>query len=404
MTYTTSWLPDVQGFWSADADLEMLARRLATDLGQAALAHYDTWILIAHSMGGLIVQKTLVDNDQIAAKTDGVILFGTPSGGLAKASPLAFWKRQLKNMAKGGEFITSLRDKWTQRFEPNAPFSFLAVAGEKDQFVPPWSSIGLFPRELTAVVAGNHVTMLAPPQTDPSVVDLVARRITEKQGESDLGDSALRAIERGDFRTIVRKYQPHADELDGAALVQLAIALDKVGRRDDAYRLLEKHQNLNSDVLGTMAGRMKRNWLFSGRRKADAEAASAHYAKGFDLAKSANNLRQAYYHGINLAFLSLVFNGDSKKAKQLATEVLALCDRSQTERDADEWLDATEGEAKLILGDDDDALAAYGRFIEKGNDPWKVSSTYLNARTIAADRSNQELARKLGTVFGDPQP
>src|SRR5271166_339766 len=62
MTYGTSWLPDVQGFWSADADLEMLGRRLATDLGQGALAHYDTWILIAHSMGGLLVQKTLVDN------------------------------------------------------------------------------------------------------------------------------------------------------------------------------------------------------------------------------------------------------------------------------------------------------------------------------------------------------
>jgi hypothetical protein len=36
--------------------------------------------------------------------------------------------------------------------------------------------------------------------------------------------------------------------------------------------------------------------------------------------------------------------------------------------------------------------------------PWKLSSTYLNARTIAADRSDRELARKLGELFRDPQP
>ena len=58
----------------------------------------------------------------------------------------------------------------------------------------------------------------------------------------------------------------------------------------------------------------------------------------------------------------------------------------------------------MILGATEAALKAYGRFLDKGNDLWKVSSTYLNARTIAADAGDKELGRKLGALFGDPQP
>jgi hypothetical protein len=152
-----------------------------------------------------------------------------------------------------------------------------------------------------------------------------------------------------------------------------------------------------------MAGRLKRNWLFSGRLSADAEGAKTYYAKGYDIAKKADDLRQAYYHGINLAFLSLVFDRDQKKAQRLAAEVLAICERVRNEGGADEWVDATEGDANLILGAIDAALKAYGRFLDKGNDLWKVSSTYLNARTIAADPGDKELGHKLGALFDDPQ-
>ena len=52
--------------------------------------------------------------------------------------------------------------------------------------------------------------------------------------------------------------------------MRLAIALDAVGRRDEAYELLANRDDLDSDALGTMAGRLKRKWLLS-RRQADAE-------------------------------------------------------------------------------------------------------------------------------------
>jgi Tetratricopeptide Repeats-Sensor len=182
--------------------------------------------------------------------------------------------------------------------------------------------------------------------------------------------------------------------------VRLAIALDAVGRRGDAYDVLAKRDDLDSDALGVMAGRLKRRWLLSGRRQGDAEASLAHYAKGYELAVKANNLTQAYYHGINLAFLEFVFHGDRPAARGQATKVLDICRGCE----ADEWTEATKGEASLILGDEPGAFEAYRRFVGSGNDPWKVCSTYLNARNIAAEYGNRELARKLGEIFHDQNP
>jgi predicted alpha/beta hydrolase family esterase len=403
VTYSTSWLPDICGIWSADADLPILAERLATDLGAGTLARYKALVLMAHSMGGLIVQKALLDFKLIAGRTRTVILFGTPSDGLVKAHTMRLWKRQLNDMAKGGPFIKQLRSNWTKQFGSRAPFSFLAVGGERDQFVPPESSLEPFPKEQRAVIAGNHVTMIHPPERDPNLVDLIVGRIVSKI-KGDIGESALRAIELGDFQSIIPNNLEDAKELDSKALVRLAIALDSVDRRDDAYRVLAERNELNSDALGTIAGRLKRKWLLSGRHQADAEAAMAHYTKGYHLARAEKDLRQAYYHGINLAFLALVFRGKRADARTRAQEVLRICRQCEEAGEADEWVDATEGEAELILGNEDQAFEAYRRFVAPGTDPWKLSSTYLNARTIAAEFGKRELAHRLGQIFGDPNP
>jgi predicted alpha/beta hydrolase family esterase len=404
LTYGTSWMPDICGIWTADADLPILAARLATDLSQGTLARYRALVLVAHSMGGLVVQKALVDNNSIAQRTGSVVLFGTPSNGLVKALTMKFWKRQLDGMARGGPFVSQLRADWTRQFASKPPFSFLAVAGERDQFVPPESSLEPFPKSQCAVISGNHVTMIHPPQDDPNVVDLLVRQIVQRGESGDVGDPALRAIELGDFKKIIPANLDDAGELDEKALIHLAIALDGVGRRDDAYDVLAKWNRLDSDALGTMAGRLKRRWLLSGRKRADAEAAKAHYSKGYELAKAAGKTTQVYYHGINLAFLALVFEDDQAAARARAQEVLETCDQAERDAGADEWVDATRGEAQLVLGDEAAAFTAYRRFVGSGDDPWKVSSTYLNARTIAATRGKRDLAREIGQIFGDPQP
>ena len=246
-------------------------------------------------------------------------------------------------------------------------------------------------------------------------------------------------IERGEFQRLIEEFYDKAAGLDEKALVQLAIALDAVGRRDDAYRLLSEQfagqgdalsalggglkrawlhtigrrddadRSLSvrfakeSDALGALAGRLKREWLQK-RQKADADAAFEHYEKGLELARAGNNLSQAYYHGINLAFLEFVSKGDREAAQKRARQALRDCEDAERTGVADEWLEATRGEADLILNDADAAFDAYRKFVASVSVPWKLTSSYLNARTITANHPNREFVRRLGQIFGDPNP
>ena len=82
--YATTLLPDVVGIWSADPDLPVLGSMLSTQLALPPFGAYRSLTLVAHSMGGLVVQKALVDDQALAARVQHLVLFGTPSGGLRK--------------------------------------------------------------------------------------------------------------------------------------------------------------------------------------------------------------------------------------------------------------------------------------------------------------------------------
>ena len=84
--YATTLCPDFVGGWSADSDLPNLATLLTTYADTEPLIRYRSLALVAHSMGGLIVQRALIDDPSLANRTNNVILFGTPSAGLRKAS------------------------------------------------------------------------------------------------------------------------------------------------------------------------------------------------------------------------------------------------------------------------------------------------------------------------------
>jgi TIR domain len=99
--YGTSMLPDIRSIWSADPDLPILATHFRTRLNMAPLAPYRSLAIVAHSMGGLVVQRALLDDLDLIPRVRHVIFFGTPSGGLVKAGFFAFLEASNEKYGRG---------------------------------------------------------------------------------------------------------------------------------------------------------------------------------------------------------------------------------------------------------------------------------------------------------------
>jgi pimeloyl-ACP methyl ester carboxylesterase len=383
--YSTRLLPDIVGLWRADAPLTELALLLHTSVENSVLRDAASLVLIAHSMGGLIVQRAVLTYPALRQRVTHLFLFGTPSAGLGKASPFFFWKRQFRDMAEDSPFIHQLRHDWQQQIGEPPPFDFLVTAGELDQFVPPWSSLQPFPEARRRVVPGDHVSMIKPTTATSRCVELIGRRLTHRAEEAGPASALLVAVESQQFQAAIDRWWPHRAALDDDATVQLALALESVGRQQDAIDLLEaymqRQQRPATDALGVLAGRLKRRWLVE-RRRQDAERALALYRRGYDAAAQEGNHDQAFYLGINVAFMELAYGHDHHAARAIATAVLQHC-HSATNPQQRLWRLATEAEAALVLGQLAAAYNAYGQAVAEGPEPWQVRSMQAQAIRMA---------------------
>jgi hypothetical protein len=391
--YTTRLVPDIVGVWSADAPLDRLALMLYTATTLPALSRYRGLALVAHSMGGLLVQQALIDNDDLAQRSTHVVLFGTPSAGLSKAGRFAFLKRQVRDMACQSEFITKLRERWKTAFETRAPFRFRTVAGDQDEFVPSSSSLACFPRPQRAVIPGNHLEIVKPVDGNNPGVQLL---IDVLAGNATAGarSAARLALESRDFVRAVSLLEPHKDDLDDQGLVELALALEQTGRQTEAIQLLEQHAGTRTDPMGVLAGRFKRRWLAE-HRKSDAERAEALYQQAYELSNGASNHSQAYYHAINLAFLKLAYRNDFDGARTLATESLVHCEQARHTV----WRLATQGEANLLLANTDIALDRYRQAVAQQPSLREMDSIFQQALRVADLMGDQPAFDRLSTLY-----
>ncbi|MAC47658.1 MAG: hypothetical protein CMI12_12520 [Oceanospirillum sp.] len=212
--YKTSFVPDQKGIWSGDPDIKTISATLRTFCRSQSVESYAAIVFAAHSMGGLVLQRALLDDDQLAYRTEAAVLFGTPSFGLKKAflfnlPILNRIKRQITDMAKGSDFIEQLRQDWKYRFSnlEKIPFRFLAVAGSEDEFVGPQASIAGFPTDQIDVVPGNHLTMVKPHTQNDASVDRLLRVIRGEKAECYMGryTSASLALEQRDFHQVIKE-------------------------------------------------------------------------------------------------------------------------------------------------------------------------------------------------------
>lgn len=380
--YSTRLLPDIVGLWSADAEPVDLARLLYTTIMQhAELARYKSISLIAHSMGGLVLQRALLSYPDLRSRLSHVVLFGTPSAGLAKASLFSFWKRQVRDMVEGSSFIQQLRHDWKSTIGDAPSFQFLTISGELDQFVPPTSSLAPFSEGFRRTVPGDHVSMIKPADESALCVHVVLSQLLPSVPIGGPAMAMRVAVESRAFQAAIDQWWEHRDELDDQAAVQLALALESVGRRQDAIDLLEHHDRRGTDALGVLAGRLKRRWLVE-RRRADAERALALYRQGYEEAVKKRDVDQAYYHGINWAFMELAYGQDTHESQKIAQQVLQQCQQAQAPSQK-KWRLATEGEAHLHLGDVDQAVDSYRGAVHEQLTPRELESAYQQALRVA---------------------
>jgi pimeloyl-ACP methyl ester carboxylesterase len=412
--YPSSLRVDVLGIWEADPDLSLASLSLSTAISVLPLSRYGSIAIIAHSMGGLIAQRAILDPG-ITPRIGDLLLFGCPSGGLAKALIGADLKRQSRDMAIGSSFIDSLRGEWSRRFAQNIPFSLRAIAGERDEFVPASSSLEPFPAAYQRAVPGNHIEIVKPQAAHDRSVQIVVNTLLNESKLPSPIDSALVAVELRDFARAVTVLLPRADEIDDSALVQLALALEGINRGQEALSLLESQFEArgrpSSDALGALAGRLKRRWLTE-RVLHDWQRARSLYLRALRMADptlpaddpitlqgasdahapaaSEIDTEQAMYHAINVAFLDLMI---TPQASHIPSHVRGMAERAlvyaRSARD-DHWRRATEADAYAMLGNLTKACEAYSLAVSRAGSPRAVDSMFSQAIRIGE------------RIFGEP--
>lgn len=403
--YASSLRVDVPSVWAADPDLSILARGLRTALSLPPFDRYQRIAIVAHSMGGLVVQRAVLDDAELRRRLSHVFLFGTPSGGLAKARLFAALKRQVRDIAAGGPFITALRREWSERFASGTPFHFRVVAGDRDEFVPWTSSIGPFPSEVRDVVPGNHLEIVKSLRPDDLSISLVVSALCGKPRVRGVVDGARLAVELGDFRAAVDALLPRADRLDDAALGSLALALDGLGRGSEALDVLEHSfggvRVTSTDALGILAGRIKRRWMLE-RAVADLARAKELYSDGLRRAEAAEDHHQAYYHAINIAFLDLMASTPDSGVPKIVRGMAERARDHSVRAGQTHWTMATQGEAFLMLEELAAAETFYARAIGMTKSPRHIDSMYLQAIRVAARVFGEPGADRIERLFDIP--
>lgn len=390
--------------WTSDPEIRLCAAGLATKLRHAPLDRYKAIALVAHSMGGLVVQRAILDSDELRKRLTHVVLYGTPSAGVSKAILGARLKKQARDMQVGSEFITLLRKEWQGKIGEHPPFSFTAIAGETDAFIPASSSIDPFPKSQQAVVPGNHLEIVQPDSTDHLSYTLLYKTLTKSRGTVSTTESARLAIEHKEFDRAIDLLMPGVNGLDAEAIVSLALALESVGRKDEAVEVIENWNNSNGkkralDPIGVLAGRLKRRWLVS-RQQQDLDRALELYSVGLEHSEACMDHDQAYYHAINVAYLQLVSApGDgpaSSKVKDMARRALSHVEASRENN----WTHATTGEACLMLGDLESGVNAYRKARKLVKTLRECDSMHMQAVAVATRLFGAEGAKLIDEVFG----
>jgi len=386
--------------WGAILDVDKIAGYLKTSI-KYKFKSYDRIAIVAHSLGGLVAQKAILglDNDN-RNRISHLIMFGTPSNGISPEVLSKQWNKKYSEMSSEGDFIRSLRKEWEETFKDKYPFKLKVAASSEDEYVTKNSCHFPFDEKYLEVVDGKHLSMVKPENEKDDAYLLILSTLTGSKFFNQYTNKEEINLTLGKYDAVVKELLPKKDDLDKRGLTQLIFALEGLERKEEVFEILNSHplaQN-NTDLMGILAGRHKRNYLKESTIKSS-QLAQDYYSKALQISVENEDYSQIYYHAINLAFMSIVTDpeGGESKMMKYARQALEATDHCRD----NVWKYATVAEANMYVGDLEKAKEFYLKASENAPIREKISmhtnayAGYVALTNIENDEFTQFLKAQL---------
>jgi pimeloyl-ACP methyl ester carboxylesterase len=162
-------------------DIREAANMLEQSLQYNGVWNYQTVVFVAHSMGGLIAMREMIDNPSHRDKVPLMVFYATPQEG---SQITAIAQHVVNNpavkqmlMADQNGFLQLLSDEWGRVPDQDKPTIICAyeTAPLAGVMIVPWSSATRFCKDVPTAIGGtDHLTIVKPDRlAHPSVVVLV---------------------------------------------------------------------------------------------------------------------------------------------------------------------------------------------------------------------------------------
>jgi len=361
--------------WAGIEDIDRISDYLSTSV-KYKFDKYDRIAIVAHSLGGLIAQRAILNfKEEFQDKISHIILLGTPSNGIEPAKLTKLWNNKYQQMSSEGKFITALRQDWKNKFTGEYPFKLKIVASTDDEFVTIDSCYAPFGKDHQVTIDGKHLSMVKPENENDDCYGLILNTLTDTEFANKYTNNEEINIALGKYDVVVKQLLPKKDALDKNGLKRLVFSLEGLDRREEALKILNEHPSAqeDTDLMGIIGGRYKRSYL-KFPSESDGDAAFVYYDLALEKSTAAKNYEQMYYHAINLAFLSIVIENDKQKMRTYAQQALDAAANCED----DPWKNATVAEANLYLRNFDKAKEFYVKAAENSGIREKIS-IHLNA-------------------------
>lgn len=308
--YSGNVVPEMgKNIWACASDIKRNSDFLLTSI-KNKFSKYKRIAIIAHDLGGIVAQQALLDLEkEDLDRISHLLFFGTPSNGLPEIELKNFFTygNDEKELKEGSPYMKKLRSRWDEAFKDGYPFTFKSIAGSKDEYVPLSSSLEPFAKQYQELIEGNHFSIVHIENEEDDGYQAILNTLTNKSFLNKFSNKEEINIALGEYNAVINTLRPKLNELDGKGLERLIYALEGAGREAEAMQILAEHpmaQN-NSNLLGIMGGRYKRQYLKSFSAE-DLRMTIKHYSDALKMAEEKKDYSQIYYHAINLAFLSLM--------------------------------------------------------------------------------------------------